>query len=561
MAKKINIAEQTPNIVNSIKTEKPQIKDTTNHLQGYIANSWNGGMLKPIAYKKVMAGERIRNYKHTGIIRMLTPKVPTAQKLKTTFKAYFVPNSRVWKNSEKFYSQKGSSSQVKIKSYPHIGDTSDYSNSIEFVEDMQAGEFTPITNTSTWRDSWVSSYIPRIAANTTGPTNDHIIRLPKINACLLRGFPAIYNDFERHKVFDEPMTEFNTDTVSQAEFNRYMPVISLDPNNLLELTDWHKRGRRQDSYYTNYRTSLEGFDSGTNLSSMDVQEHTEWQKLIAESRAQAENEQLNDWQIVAKLRGTRPVKDGKVRLLGIKTIGLNYQQVAQTTYNEAVTEENMQTLGATGAYSYTEYSVDLINFEEFIEDGFIHIIAQTSADTIFETGINREIINVNWNDEYRPDLKDLKDDVLYQIETGTSYMETERETVTGFKRKWSEYFKLPNIINGDMSSNDIYIVDNGLELPKIVTQNAFQFTEQSAEYEVLGNGQVISKEPWKDYTDIAINKNQAIMNKVDSYIVKNQDMTKVSGHNQIFMMAIAECITSQPIDNAIKNNFKTWGEE
>ena len=114
----LNIKEQTPAQKNQIQNEKPNIFKSANVLQGYFSNSCNGGMIKPIAYAPVMAGTKHLEYRIKACIRMQTPKTPVFQKLKANFKAFFVPNSRVWDDAEKFLSQKGGATEVKIKTIP-----------------------------------------------------------------------------------------------------------------------------------------------------------------------------------------------------------------------------------------------------------------------------------------------------------------------------------------------------------------------------------------------------------------------------------------------------------
>ena len=119
MLKPIN--EQSPATKNQITSEKPSIIKNANMLQGYFANSINGGHIKPITYKYVMAGEKHMEYRLQASIKMLTPLTPCYQRLKAVFKAYFVPNSRVWDNAEKFLSQKGGSTETNIKKIPNLG--------------------------------------------------------------------------------------------------------------------------------------------------------------------------------------------------------------------------------------------------------------------------------------------------------------------------------------------------------------------------------------------------------------------------------------------------------
>lgn len=575
---KLSIIEQTPAGTNSIETKKPPVQKTKNLLEGYIANSWNGGILKPITYKRVLAGERIEHYSIEGIMRTLTPKVPTMQKLETTFKIFFVPNIRVWKNAEKYMAQKGGAIQTtdgqKIKSRPKQIGTFDLANQAILTEDTKFK--INITDTDLWRDSFISSYIPRVYAGTEWNAGGQETKLPMwdLDILPLRGFVAIYNDMLRHKAYEPPLDEYDNDEMQPYEWEKYVPNGSDTSRKKLEILDTTMlRGRRKDSYYTNYSTQAEGVDNTVDPMYKDLLEHSEWQKKIAESMSEAKNEQKNDWDIVAEIRGAIPVRDGKVQFLGQKTIGMNYTQVSQTAYNaNPDIEKEYQTLGQTGAYSYTEYNVNLINYHEFKEEGYIHVIAQTSADTIFETGIDRMLLNVNITDEYRPDLKDLKNDVLYEQESSTFLRDDGTDgqlTTRGYKRKWSEYFKLPNCINGDLTSTPIYSTElkqtgevcakNPIQLKK-----EFQFFEQSDKltyYEIQDTPAAYIKRIWLDYTDVLINKNQAIQNEIiDDGNERTRNTLIVNGENQIFMLGIAKCITTLPLDESIKTDYKKWGE-
>lgn len=551
---KLSITEQTPATTNSIAETKPKLANTSNLLEGYIANSWNGGIIKPVSWKKIMAGEKITNYSISGIIRMATPKVPVAQKLSATFKIFFVPNSRVWDNHEKYLSQKGGATTTKIITKPAFEASQ--------ILPKAPTTNTPITDTSLWRDTWISSYIPRIWTNT--PTAA-AMTMPKLSILPIRGFKAIWNDMLRHKTYDTAIGEFKTDTVTTAEFSQTIPAYPTTASAIGGLySNYVKRGRRKDSYYTNYRTQSEGVNNTISPMYTNLMEHNEWQKKIAESRSQAENEQKNDWDIVAELRGSIPVSDGKVQYLGMKEVGINYQQVSQTTYNTADINPDQQTLGATGAFSYTEFNISLINYHHFKEDGYIHIIQQTSSDTVFETGLDRNELNIQYDSEYRPDLKELKEDVLYYQESnGTSPTGVYTK---GFKRKFSEYFKLPNIINGDMTSSPIYQIDGtGTNIGEIPLKKEFQFFEISDSYFINEDTKTyIAKSIWKDYTDILINKNLAIREKINSYGDSGQPThgtVWIDGANQLFMIANTSCITNQPIDEKIKQDFKQWGEQ
>ena len=70
-----------PYTVNQISAEKPNVQRSDNELDGYIANSFNGGHNRTIAWKQVMAGERHKEYRLQGNFKMLTPKTPMRQPL------------------------------------------------------------------------------------------------------------------------------------------------------------------------------------------------------------------------------------------------------------------------------------------------------------------------------------------------------------------------------------------------------------------------------------------------------------------------------------------------
>ena len=561
----VSIKEQTPATTNQIQHERPNIKKSYNILQGYFANSQNGGIIKPFAYAPIMAGTETIERRLQGRIKMLTPKTPVFQKLVATIDTYFVPNSAIWKNQEKFIAQKGGASETKIKKVPNL-----YQKTMPAVKTENIDiDVVNFTDTDLWRDSWLSTYIPRYQ---TGANSMQTITLPmpEYSELPLRGFVKIYNDFLRNKEYDEELILTDGDSA-----NDFIPDNPWD----VFYDRLYLRGKRQNSYYTDYRTELLGFDgtepalTGTN----DLPELVEWEKTVASARAQAQNAQRNDWDILAELYGSKLLTEGKVQHLSRKVIPLNYQAVAQTTYNtNQDIEESFQSLGEQGAYSYTEFDVPIIQMTKFNEFGYIHCIMQISADTVYETGFERTGLNVNWDDMYRPDLKELKDDVLYEIETcGTRLNSMEDfKKIKGFKRKFSEYFKLPDCISGDLCTRGYYITKQqslgedapnefivGEELTRTESKRSFQFFEiddkETADFR--------KKNPWQDYTDILINENQAIRQEVEEInttgLGGQKTNLRVKGDNQIFYIGIQTAIEYLPIDENIKSNFTKFGEK
>lgn len=554
-----SLNEQSPATKNQITNEKPSIIKNSNVLQGYFANSINGGHIKPITYKYVMAGEKHIEYRLQASIKMLTPLTPCYQRLKAVFKAYFVPNSRVWNNAEKFLSQKGGSTDTKVKKIPNIG-----GKEVPRIKTGTAGNeiFIPIFDTDIWRDSWANCYIPKYM---TGYTQNEAYTLPEYSILPFRGFKAIYNDYERNKEYDAQLEEFKTDTVTDNE------MLTIFWRDATQIQKYIIRGKRQNSYYTDYRTELLGEEenepAGTGSGAMI--NITEWEKKVAEYRSQAENAQENDWDIIAKIRGSRKLTEGKVQLLGTKTVGLNYQTITQNAYNTNTgIKEEFQTMGTQGAYSYTEVDIPLYQMIEFNEEGYIHVIMQITADTVFETGFERTGLNIDYDSIYRPDLKDLKHDVLYQIEKdGSRSVKGNLKAVDGFKRKFSEYFKLPQPIGGDMTTGGAYetkltsdmSATGTTEGTRIEPNRTFQFFEIDDRY----THNYKRKQIWKDYTDLLINKNMAIMQEEEAVADINDkyDVIRVKGQNQVFFIGMATCVCDLPIDENIRKNYTTWGEE
>ncbi len=574
-----NINSQTPATKNQISNKKPGILKNSNVLQGYFCNSMNGATIKPIAYKKIMPGEVISQYSIEVMLRMLTPKTPAYQKLNATFEAYFVPDKRVWENADKFYAQKGGASEQKIEESPNLGGKL-LPHIIINTNDGNAVQ-KPLTDTTLWRDSYISSYIPRyqtgIDANGEAGTIDtFILRMPKVEALRLRGFKAIYNDFLRNKQYDEELQEYKTDTVSEEEWQSYLPFNGTNNNNTPKTI---LRKKRDNSYYTDYRTELLGqeINAPTDFDNNPISA-TEFLKMTAELRSQAENADLNDYDLYVKLYGTKPLTEGKVVLLGRTTRGINYQAVTQSAYNvNQNIQEQFQQLGEQGAYSFSHFNLNLVGMKQFNEPGYLHIICTISADNVFSCAFDRLDLNTRWDELYRPDLIGIKNDVIKRIEKSATNIrnENELEEIDGFKRKFSEYFKLPNVISGDYTSINwvettkptMNYENTEEEVRTVNIKDTFTFFETSDELGSLAEPEVIDrtfkKNIWQDYTDLQINKNQAIRNEIINIVDTSNEQinhTRLLGQNQFDVIGVATCISDMPIDESIKDNFTRFGE-
>lgn len=557
--------KQIPATVSQIRNEKPSAPRTEAVLTGNIANSMNGGHNRTIQIKQVMAGERHKEMRVKLKISTLTPLTPAYQNLKCTIRSYFVPNSRVWVNAEKFTAQRGGTTEEKITQVPNcIGKI------IPKIYNPEENFASSLCHTSAWKNAWISSYIPRIGE----PATDILTReweMPDFNALILRGKVAIWNDFERNKELDTEEIEYNDDTVSQEEWESYLPI---DINRTYFI---NSRARKDNSYYTDYRTDYQGFFEASpnttteiGINSSNFVKWADWEAKIAEARSQAENVQKNDWEIISEIRGSKLLTEGKTQLIGKKTFNLNYSAITQSTYNtNSQVQEEFQVMGKQGAYSYTEVELPVYAGMVFNEEGYVHIIATVTADTVYESGFDRLDMNVNALDQYRPDLQGEKFDILKTIEMGTIGSVS---PVIGYKRKFSEYFKMRNTISGDMTTLPYYeytlqdyVNNNSLNMgEQVITQYSYQFYELSSILHINQDGSYIFKKNWKDYTDLQLNKNQAIQNVILQTMItpENGIFTSpiIKGQSQIYLVGQSYCMADLPINNEIAPNYTQWGE-
>lgn len=575
---KTDIRENKPWSLNEIKTEKPNVEKTETLLSGFTGGSFNAGHDKTIHYRQIMAGQRIKQAWWEGSIKLLTPKTPAYQNLICTARSYFVPNVRVWKNYDKFQAYKGGSSEEKIAEIPNLR-----GKKIPIIYTDDDNNATTFDNTAYWRDTFISSYLPRTSEDEQYETETEVKETPvaPISVLALRGRVAIYNDKERNKMYEERWEEFtDSDTVSDREWNNYI-ANSKDKYSKLKM-----RSRAAESYYTNYRTEIQGLETEQPEMSSDQNliNWTNWENLTDFARKTVNDSEKNDWDIIAELRGSKKAVEGQVQLIGKHSFVLNYNSITQSTYNTKNNiEKEYQVMGAQGGYSYTYVKIPLYAGQEFTQDGYIHTIFTISADTVYTNAYPRMELNIGIMDRYRPDLAEQKQDVLYYSECGVKFYHNGNNNISndwsriyGFKRKFSEYFKLENNVNADILNLYTFDypeateydnrIDIFLNTTAIQPQNTYTFFEESKDLTMIRSNYdenfiYQEKKVWKDYSDIQINKNQAIPNRV--VVIDNGENFNeyaICGNNQAVYIGKIVSEDIIPINSDIKNDFTKWGE-
>lgn len=305
---------------------------------GISAISMKPGMLYPINYMEILPGTTIEELSIDNITRMLTPLVPTLDRVYIRISAFFVPHTRVWKNAEKYLARKAEAGKgIQTKELPAYEDMSTLNEDIR------------------WRDNLLARYG---ASNKSNEQKWYNVLLP-------RGYKAIINDYVRNKEYEPAMLEFDTDEVGATEalhLENYMDDPFSD-------NYWVKPCQSRKSYYNNIKKSIQ---ETTITSPNSLVEHLDWQTRFIEQKQNIANANKNDWDIIAEMGGTQPVINDRTQYIGDVEYELNYQQITQAS----ATTDNTSPLGTTGSFSYSRANGTLLRFKEFKQHGFLHFMLQ-----------------------------------------------------------------------------------------------------------------------------------------------------------------------------------------
>lgn len=398
-------------------------KKTTITLEsGKNATTMQGGLEVPIMFKEVLAGEYIKEWNIQNITRLLTPLVPTMDRLYLTIKAFFVPHTRVWEDAEKILAGKGD--------YDMLDDTL----------------VTLLPHTSVNENMTKNFYFKNTLAHRYGiPYNSSATY---INLLLPRGYRAIENDFLRIKEYEPKKTEWNSNNAVVQEQNALNIVTTADE---IPSESYDKYmlapAKARDGYLTNLKKNMSTNDnSDYNYAENpeDIWSHLDWENRYKDEKQRIDNAEKNDWDIIAEMGGTSPVYADRVQLLGVLDYELNYQQITQSSPEI----NDSSPLGTTGSFSYTNANGRLFSHKEFKQPGFIHILANINIDQKLENGIPKELLKRNVNDLYRPGLakKELQHLDRKEINSASS------AGFVAYQPAWAEYKRLPSFATGEMQS-------------------------------------------------------------------------------------------------------------
>mgnify|MGYP000997844198 CR=1 FL=1 len=394
-------------------------KTTITLESGKNTTTLNPGYMVPIMFKEVLAGEYIKEWHIDNLTRLIAPLVPTLDRSYINIQAYFVPHTRIWKDAEKALAGKDNT----ITAIPNITFESSYS------------EY------STFNRMVISRYgLPFKAGNTN------------LNLLLPRGYRAITNDFIINKDYGVKKTEWNESIPVQAEINALKgytagSIAPLSPSDESSMYVLEKAQTRK-GYLTNIKKQIavpqQDIDDGGSL----IPDHLDWQTRFQDMKQRQDNANKNDWDIIAEMGGTQPVKTDRVEFLGQVDYELNFQQITQT----APEIDNSSPLGTTGSFSFTKAQGTLFSHKKFLQHGFIHILLSVGIDNYTENGTPKELLKTDINDIYRPGLAKKEVQLLMKQEI---YNAPSVDGSAAYQPAWAEYKRLPSFVSGQMQTQTL----------------------------------------------------------------------------------------------------------
>lgn len=547
---------------SQIAGEKPRVsRSGYKVMRAPYATGTHGAKVTPFCAFEYLAGAKIKDFSAKFILKMQPLAHPTLDTLKLKMFAIYVPNTRVWlpKDADAFSSQKEDRYLPKVLSPPMAAPNGASIASI-------AGTTSLAFTTTMWRESLAYHYFGKDGVHSSTMA---------WNFLYPRGFKALYNDIFRDKSAHAPYIEYNSTVVSTPERNSVFHFGRVDSALTIEeilnegTSNWDLyRAPLDETYQNSFRPSV--FTQNNPVDNTDLLTHIQSQQITDEVRSQAQNINKTDAEILAEMRGTVIAKQNQCYIIGQKTIDIDISLQPQTV-------EGALPLGAEGAISYTFGSADIIT-EQFSapKDGIIHLVyyIQAPDQSIWANGINVEHTKSLWSDFYRPGLANIKDAPFYQRELSGAMGTNNWNDVGGWKRNFSEYFRLPTYIRGDFVQFN-RLLDG--EQPRTNRRGfgcALLTHGQTGDPNLNGWHSLPSKSDWhllKTTEEMGVAG--VITNRIDHTDTLLRRVLLVNGGNletrvfnrrteqTFYMYGSLKATIDQPIDPSIKNEFIRYGEE
>lgn len=419
---------------------------------GISVLTMDAGKLYPIMFKEILAGETIESYDLNMITRILTPLVPSFDRMYITAKAFFVPHTRVQENFEKIMADKQAANWSGTRSLANATYQNVWTKNIRF------------------RDTLAARYgLQNNSSNT------------KINVLLMRGYRAIINDYIINKEYETPKVEWNSQTPVAAEIDA---LKAYDPTTHVILSQAYivEAAQTRKGYLTNVKKNIENLinddqmddattvaPNGTSLSYISKVPHLDWQTRFMKEKQNIANANKTDWDIIADMGGTAPVKADRVEYLGEIDYEMNYQQITQS----APAIDNSSPLGTTGAFSFTKATGNLFKYKKFQQHGFVHVLVSVTIDKNYTNGTPKELLKTTIDDIYRPAAAKKEAQLLMQKEVSNNATSVDGRGVA-FQPAWAEYKRMPKLVSGDMRDVLLDPYGDATQVPSVSQWHNFQ---------------------------------------------------------------------------------------
>lgn len=425
--------------------QKERVRRYTHSLKGLVGNGTHGGFITPMTFMEYLGGTPIDSIEIDTTVKMQPIKHISLDKLKLRVDAVYVPNSAVWDKADEFVAQRSNAFSSPI-SYPMVN----FNGIANISLTSNDGQSRILYHMSTlFRDTVLFNYYGH---NATNPNNNFSTSL-----IILAGYFSAYNKIYSPKNFVPPIPFDNVDNLSAQLLFSGNVSNDINVNSMIQNTNYHniclQRAPASRSYYNDYRIDVVSDNSPVDNTSL--YSHVVTQKMIDEYRMQSSNAVKTDEQVIAELRGTRVANENIPYIIASDTVPISLSIEPQSVEGELL-------LGDEGAISYTDVKLNLPVHFNAVKDGYIHIFyyVQANDNIIDPNAVPIDILKSEFSDFYRPGLSEIKDSPLFLSEITQT---NDNSQIIGYKRRYSEYTRLPNIIRGDYTSMQPTIVaDDGM---------------------------------------------------------------------------------------------------
>lgn len=434
--KKHDLSEQSTGDytqTTKISPKKDRVEKTRQKISGVFASGTFGGTLQPFSYMERLGGTRVSGVNVKGTITMQPIKHVSFDKLKLKLFIVDVPNSAVWSDSEKFTAQRKDLFVDSIL-FPTVDVPAQAT-----INDDNGTFVTRFADSTYARDTVGYAYYGNDLTRMVGTT---------VGKMLFSGYYKAWNEIFRPKNYASPIPFDKVENVTADDiFNGGQASTSvIDVTAILTDPDYInccvQRISAETNYWNDYR--LEVYDNNAPVDNTSLFTHNVTQQMIDEYRSQEANANKTDEQVIAELRGTAVARENIPQVICQHTTDIDLAIQPQTS-------EGDLRLGEDGALSYTFPDVSMRCNYNHPKDGYIHCFWVISApdSSITTNGVNIETLKTQWQDFYRPAMAKIKDAPLYKVEVQALAIGETTTDVIGYKRRYSEYGRLPTMIRGD----------------------------------------------------------------------------------------------------------------